>query len=953
MNLRAMRLRAFITQLQAVFCLNYWRCCRLVYLIDAHSLIYQVFHAVPMMTGPQGQPTNAIYGFTGDMNRLRKRKPEYLICVFDPPGPTFRDHLYDQYKAHRAPMPDDLYPQLAGIRKMLQAMRLPAVEVKGFEADDVMATLATKFAERGFEVAICTSDKDCRQLITDKVHIYNARRDQIFGRAELLTDWGIAPEQVIDLMTMTGDSVDNVPGIPGVGIKTAAKLLQEYKNLAGIVAAIATMKKGKLRENLEAHRQALELSRKLVTLDCNISMEIDWEGWKLQEPEAKALLDFYSECGFHRYATELRTEVAQKMEQTKKGRTLFAMGEEAEAEPIIVSAEGGLHLEEAPWETRYELIDTPAKLTRVMTELRQQKRFAIDLETSDLNPRHTEIAGIALCWKAGEAYYLALKGPADQPTLDQKEVLKKLTPLLEEPSIQKINQNIKYDLAVLHWHGIVAQGIAGDSMLASYLLQAGDRSHNLDDLSRRYLNHSPSTISSLIGEGKNQKRIDELNTADVAQYSAENADIAIRLCDVLEQEVQKHGLDKVYRELEVPLLPVLMEMEETGVRLDTKLLKEISVDFERQIKGLEVEIHRLAGREFNIDSPLQLRVVLFDELKLPKKKKTALTGEASTNQTVLEDLAAEGHELPKKIIAYRQLAKLKGTYIDALPAQIDARTQRLHCLFNQAVAASGRLSSSSPNLQNIPMRTEQGRQIRKAFLPAEGWTLLTADYSQIELRIFAHLSEDPELMKAFKEDRDIHTVVAGQVFNVPEKEVTEDQRRIAKMVNFGVLYGMSGYGLATRLGISQEEAASFIDAYFGNYPGVVAFQERVLGDARRLGYVTTIYGRRREITGIRFKSSYKNRNQPEREAINTVIQGTAADLIKLAMVHIHRRMKQEGLKAHMLLQIHDELVFESDPKDLARLGDLVKHEMLTVLELKVPLGVDVSAGPNWLETEAV
>lgn len=924
----------------------------MVYLIDAHSLIYQVFHAVPMMTGPQGQPTNAIYGFTGDMNRLRKRKSEYLICVFDPPGPTFRDHIFDQYKAHRAPMPDDLYAQLAGIRKMLQAMRIPAVEVRGFEADDVMATLAVKFAERGYEVAICTSDKDCRQLITDKVKIYNARRDQIFGRDELLADWGISPEQVIDLMTMTGDSVDNVPGIPGVGIKTAAKLLQEHKNIAGIVAAIATMKKGKLRENLEAHQQALELSRKLVTLDCNVSMEIDWEGWKLQEPEAKALLDFYTECGFHRYATELRAEVAQRMDQAKQGRTLFAMGDEEKEEPIIINPQG-LHLEEAAWEARYELIDTPAKLTRVMTELRQQKRFALDLVTTDSNPRHAEIVGIALCWKAGEAYYLAIKGPAPQPTLDQKEVLKKLTPLLEDPSIEKINQNIKYDLAVFHWHGIAVQGISGDSMLASYLLQAGDRAHNLDDLSRRYLNHSPAAISNLIGEGKNQKRIDEINTADVAQYSAEDADIAFRLCDVLEQDVEKHGLDKVYRELEVPLLPILMEMEEMGVRLDTKLLKEISVDFEQQMHGLETDIHQLAGRKFNIDSPLQLRVVLFDELKLPKKKKTALTGEASTNQTVLEDLAAEGHELPRKIIAYRQLAKLKGTYIDALPAQIDPRTHRLHCLFNQAVAASGRLSSSSPNLQNIPMRTEQGRQIRKAFLPAEGWTLLTADYSQIELRIFAHLSEDPELMKAFKEDRDIHTFVAGQVFNAPEKEVTEDQRRIAKMVNFGVLYGMSSYGLATRLGISQDEAASFINAYFAKYPGVVDFQERVLGDARRLGYVTTIFGRRREITGIRFKSSYKNRNQPEREAINTVIQGSAADLIKLAMVRIHRHMKHDQLRAHMLLQIHDELVFETDPKDLARLAELVKEEMLTALELKVPLGVDVSAGPNWLELEGV
>ncbi len=923
----------------------------MVYLIDSNSLLYQVFHAVPAMTAPNGMPTNAIYGFVGDMNRLRRRNPEYLICVFDPPGPTFRDKLYDQYKAHREPMPDDLYGQLANIRRMLAGMRIPAVEVEGFEADDVLATLAVAFAERGYEVAICTSDKDCRQLINDKIHIYNARKDTIFGEKELLEDWGITPGQVVDLQALTGDSVDNVPGVPGVGVKTAAKLLQEHKTLEGVIAAIATMKKGKLKDNLQAHQGALELSRKLVTLDRHVKLDIDWEGWKLQEPDAKTLLEFFAECGFNRYQVELRAEAAQSTAKAKKQQTLFDMGEE-EAEPVKVDPKG-LFIEEASWEAKYELVDTPAKLSGVMTELRKQKRFAIDLETTDLNPRQAKIVGIALCWKAGQAYYLAVRGPTGQPTLDETDVLKKLRPILEDPGVQKVNQNIKYDVGVLHWNGVTVQGIAGDSMVASYLLHAGERSHNMDDLSRKHLKHSPISITELIGTGKKQLKMDEVNTADVANYSAEDADVALRLCDLLEKELSEQQLDKLYRELEVPLIPVLMDMEETGVRLDSAFLKELSIDFAKQIESVQGEIFRLAGRKFNTDSPLQLREILFEELKLPKKKKTALTGEASTNQEVLEELAAEGHELPRNIIAYRQLAKLKGTYIDALPAQVDAKTNRLHCQFNQTVAATGRLSSSSPNLQNIPMRTEQGRQIRKAFLPKEGWTMLTADYSQIELRVFAHLSEDKELMQAFRNDRDIHSFVAAQVFGVAEKDVSSDQRRIAKVVNFGVLYGLSPYGLANTLGITKEEAAAFIDGYFAKYPGVVAFQEQVLEDARKQGFVRTIYGRKREITGIRPKSTYQMRTQPEREAINTVIQGSAADLMKLAMLRIHRRLKSEKIAANMLLQIHDELVLEVEPSVLKHVAEMVKHEMVHALELKVPLGVDVSAGGNWLETEGI
>lgn len=921
----------------------------MVYLIDSHSLLYQVFHAVPMMTGPAGQPTNAIFGFGNDMNRLRKRNPEYLICVFDPKGPTFRDELYDQYKAHRSPMPDDLYGQLTGIRTLLKAMRIPAVEVPGFEADDVLATLAVAFAEKGHEVAICTSDKDCRQLITDKIHLYNARKDMIFGEKELLDDWGIAPNQVVDLLTLTGDSVDNVPGIPGIGVKTAAKLLQEHQTLESILAALPTMKKSKLKENLETHQGILELSRKLVTLDTHVTLDIHWDEWKLQEPDAKALLGVYQDNGFNRFAVELRAEVAKKMAKAKKQRTLFDMGDNDDEEVVIDPQ--GLFLEEAAWQGEYELVDTPSKLTELMTTLRQQPRFVIDLITNDTNPRHAELVGIALCWQAGKASYLPLRGPAQQKLLDEKEVLKKLKPLLEDISKAKVNHNIKFDLAVLHHLGIDVQGVAGDAMIANYLLQAGERSHNLDDLSRKYLDHSPLPLSKLLTEGKVQRPIADVNTAEVAAHAAEDADIAFRLNEHLEKELAQKQLTPIYQEMEVPLISVLMDMEETGICLDVTLLENLSTDYGEQMKTLEYDIYRLAGRQFNIDSPMQLREIMFEEMKLPKGKKTAQTGEASTGQDVLEDLAAAGHELPRHIINYRQLAKLKGTYLDALPAQVDPKTGRLHCQFNQAVAATGRLSSSNPNLQNIPMRTDQGRQIRKAFVPTEGYTLLTADYSQIELRIFAHLSEDPALMQAFQENRDIHTFVAGQVFGVPEADVSSEQRGIAKTVNFGVLYGLSPYGLANTLGITQDEAASFIEGYFAKYPGVVAFQDGVLARAKDQGFVTTIAGRRREITGIRAKSSYKMRNQAEREAVNTVIQGSAADMMKYAMLRIHRRLKTEVLPARMLLQIHDELVLEARPERLDEVKEFVRHEMIHAMELKVPIDVDVSSGPNWLETK--
>jgi DNA polymerase-1 len=903
-----------------------------LYLIDAHSLIYQVFHALPAMAGPKGQPTNAVYGFVGDMLRLRNKNPDYLICVFDPPGGTFRDKLYAEYKAHREPMPNDLVQQIPIIMKALEALRIPIVQVPGFEADDALATIARQAAARGIEVFVCTSDKDCRQLLNDKIKMFNVRKETVLDEAALLADWGIKPNQVVDLLAMTGDSVDNVPGIPGIGIKTAAKLLQEHGSIEGIYAALPTMKKSKVKESLEQNRDKLADSRTLVKLVDDMPMAIDWEGWKLQEIDGPAFLALCEECGFRRFAAEVR-----KLENERQQHSLFD-------QPTAPKKE---------WDAQYHLIDTPAKFVEFLKELRQQKRFAVDLETTSLNPLQADIVGYAICWQPGTAYYLAVRGPAGSRLLDPDEVLKKLKPLLEAEDVTKINQNIKYDMLVMRRAGIALKGVVGDSMVADYLLHAGERTHNMDDMSVRYLGHEPIHIEELIGKGKNQKRMDEVDPAQVAQYAAEDADVAYRLCDLLEPQLAEQGQAELYRDLEIPLIEVLVELEWNGIKLDTALLQEISVDFAKQIDQLEKEIHQLAGHPFNVDSPKQLRQVLFEELKLPSKRETAVSGEKSTGQDVLEELAAEGHELPRKIIAYRQLAKLKGTYVDALPALVEPSTGRLHCSFNQTVAATGRLSSSDPNLQNIPMRTEQGRQIRRAFIAEEGWSLLTADYSQIELRVLAHCADDATLKQAFREDRDIHAVVAAQIFGVTEAEVTQEQRRVAKTVNFGVFYGLSAFGLAQRLGITKEEAGAFIDAYYERYPGVAEFQQKTLDATRQNGYVTTILGRRRRIQGIRERSSHRQRNQPEREALNTIIQGSAADLMKRAMLLVHRRLRRESFPARMLLQIHDELVFEVRPDAAPALAALVEAEMTGALQLDVPLKVDLGLGSNWLEVESI
>ncbi len=944
-----------------------------LYLVDAYSLIFQVFHALPEMTSPSGLPTNALFGFTKDMLFLRSKKPDYLVCCFDAPGKTFRDELYAEYKAHRAPMPDDLQLQIPLIRQMLGAMRIPIVELPGYEADDIIATLATAGAAQGMDVLLCSSDKDCRQLLSERIKIFNLRKRELFDAASLKADWGIAPEQVIDYQTLVGDAVDNVPGAAGVGAKTASKYLQDYGTIENLIAHIDDLK-GKKKENLQAFVPNLEMSRKLVTLDRHVPVPLEWERWQVQEWDGPKLRELFVNWGFRAFAEQLRVSV--RTAPAPPAARQIVQGNLFGDDPTSTPMQSAV----ADWPHEYHLVNNETDFAAFLKRLRTQKRFAIDLETTSLEPRQAQIVGLAFCFKPAEAYYLAVRGPSGEPTLDPDATLTQLKPILENASVGKVNQNIKYDWQVLLANGIRLNGIVGDSMLADYLLHAGTRNHNLDALALDHLQHRNISITELIGKG-GRRPMDRVSTAKVAEYAGEDADVAFRLCAKLEPLLEELRFKRryepealatdtqtvanasgssmyLYDDLEIPLIEVLAQIEYTGIRLDVPFLQRISKEMDAALSGLEAEIHGLAGYSFNINSVPQLREILFKQFKFKPLRKTDIGGESSTDQETLEQLARQDHphvDFLRKLLEHRKIVKLKGTYVDALPALVNPHTGRIHASFNQTVAATGRLSSSDPNLQNIPIRSEMGEQIRRAFLPEEGWLLLTADYSQIELRLLAHFSGDAALQQAFAEERDIHAMVAEQIFNVTEHHVTEAMRRAAKTVNFGVIYGISAMGLGQRLNLPVREAAQFIEQYFKKYPAVLGYQDGLLKACREQGHVATILGRRRRIEGVRAFTSYKGRNQPEREAINMQIQGSAADLIKVAMLNIHRRLQREDRQARMLLQIHDELVFELPPGEQGAIVALVHEEMTQALaeKLQVPLRVDMSVGANWLDTAEI
>ncbi len=888
------------------------------YIIDAYSLIFQVYHAIPLMTGPAGQPTNAVFGIFRDiLNLLKTRKPDALVAAFDGGGRVFRSDLFEDYKAHRAPMPEDLRPQIEPIRRVFEGFRVPVTLVEGFEADDLIATLARRGVAEGRDVVIVTADKDARQLIGPHCVLLNLRKNQFLDADGLKAEWGIRPDQVVDFLALTGDSVDNVPGVPGIGPKTATQLLEKFGDIESLLAQIDQVPGAKKQEALRASADSARLSRTLVTLSDDVPIDVTWDQLAVDGIDMPALKALCIESGFHRFLDEL----------DQYAPTPKAPGSD--------------------WDTdAYRLVDTPESFAEFLIQLDTQPRFALDTETTDLDPLRAQLVGLSFCWNPGEAWYIPVKGPLGSKTLNVEDVLDGLRPILTDPNRELVGQNLKYDLLVLNRPGLELAGPITDTMILSYLLESGERNHNLDELSRRLLDHAMIPISDLIGKGKNQRGMDQVPTEQVAAYAGEDADAAWRLDAILRPRVEAEGMGDLYATLERPLINILARMEANGVKVDIKRLKTLSDEFADRLETIKTRIFSEAGRAFNIGSGPQLRVVLYDELKLPILKKTP-KGEPSTDAEVLEQLAPR-HPLPRLIVEHRQLDKLKSTYLDTLP-RLAHSDGRIYASFNQAVAATGRLSSSDPNLQNIPARTEDGRQIRQAFIAGyEGWSLLTADYSQIELRILAHFSRDSALITAFAEGKDIHGVVASEIFGVPESAVTSDQRRVAKMVNFGVIYGLSGFGLAARLGITQSDANRFIDAYFEQYQGVADFIDATRARAQAEGRVETLLGRRRAISGIK-NTTGRNLNLAERTAVNTVIQGSAADLIKKAMIGVDAALRGSGLKARMLLQIHDELVFEAPTAEVEPLAALVRHEMTTAIPFDVPIEVDLAHGPNWLD----
>lgn len=944
-----------------------------LYIIDVFSLLFQVYHAIPPMTGPAGQPTNALYGFTRDLIQLlQQQKPDHVLCAFDSEGDGVRKDWYEQYKANRTEMPQDLTPQLAPLVEIIDAFDFPVMSLSGWEADDIIATTSRLGAEQGLDVVIVSTDKDCRQLLGERVRMFNCRKKTFFTVDDLKETWGVTPEQVVDFQGMVGDSVDNVPGVPLIGPKKATALIDQFGSLENILANADQAPGKKLRENLMTYADQALLSRKLATLNQHLDLEFDLEKLKVTHVNGGRLKELFREFGFRGFPQEIlklpvpaigidTAEDIPEEDPKRPGERQLGLFND-DGQPAKPSS-GRAALPKRVVSTTPEKIDFPAEwnppkrewkilsdaieLPEFFETLAQQEVICLDLETTSVKGMEAEIVGWAISWQPGMGYYLPVKGPEGSDLCDAEEVLATIKPILESSSVTWVNQNIKYDLLILKQHGIHPANIGVDSMIAHYLIDAGARSHKLDTIADEYLGQTTIPITDLIGKGKKQISIDQVDVQKAGEYASEDADLTLRLVKVLEKQLNEQKLWDLYWDLERPLIEILCDMESTGIRIDPEELFQQGRDLGARLEDLKSELVTLAGREFNFDSPKQLREVLFEELQLPVQKKTK-TG-PSTDQSVLEKLAPL-HPLPAKIIEYRQLAKLKSTYLDALPQLIHTETGRIHASFNQVVAATGRLSSSDPNLQNIPIRTQEGRQIRKAFLPEDGWTLVCADYSQIELRMLAEFSQDEALQLAFQQDLDIHSAVAAQIFEIDEAEVSKDQRRIAKAVNFGIVYGQSPYGLAEALQIPQGQAAEFIDDYFSQYPGVERFMEQTLEECVATGYAYTILGRRRPIQGIK-NTKGRIRNMPERTAINTVVQGSAADLIKKAMIQVASRLKQENSPARMLLQIHDELVFECPEDHLKEFVPMIKQEMETALELKVPIVVDVSTGPNWLETQ--
>lgn len=917
-----------------------------LFIIDGHAHIYAAYYA-PMkpLTAPTGEPTKAVYVFTTALLGLIEReKPDMLVVAMDSKTPSFRTAMYPEYKAHRPPMPEDMPGQIGRIEQILEAMQIPILRIDGFEADDIIGTLASQATERGVEAYICSKDKDMLQLLGPNVFTYDIKTGKKTDPDALMTEMGLRPEQFIDVLALQGDTADNVPGVPDVGPKTAIDWIKQYGSLDNLYAHADEIK-GKRGDNLRANKDKAELSRQLVIINCHAPIVFDPAAFEMSPADREKLAGLFHDLGF----TRLLTQMGLKAEDVERNT--------AETKPTAVRKGQGSLFDDSsiapPVRSagkEYILIDTQEKLNDFVKQLSSQKQFAFDTETTSIDPMRADLVGMSFSWQAHKAWYLAVRAPLGQAHLELEEVRKVIGPILADARRYKVAQNLKYDWLVLENAGMpvaTAEGAVFDTMVASYCLSPDRGSHSMDAMSRDFLGYEPIPIDALIGKGKTQRTFDQVDTQAACDYAAEDADVTWQLYEYLSKRLDAQpALKTLFEKVEMPLVEVLARMEANGVSLNTALLRRMSNEVSDSINELTDKIIALAGVPFNLDSTKQLAEILFDRLGLESIKSGKT--QRSTDAEVLEQLA-DRHDIVPLLLQYRQLVKLKNTYIDKLPLLINLRTGRVHASFNQTVTATGRLSSSDPNLQNIPIRTDLGRKIRAAFVPAhkDGW-ILSADYSQIELRLLAHFSGDAALLKAFAEDRDIHSFVASQIYGVPLEDVTGSMRSKSKAVNFGIIYGQGPFGLARSIGISQQEAKKFIDDYFARYKSIRAFMDEAVSRANKLGYAETILGRRRPIPGLDSRN-FNVRSQAERLAVNTVIQGSAADLIKIAMVNIHRRLEAEQFPVKMILQIHDELVFELPKEQVEIHSAWITREMTDAMQLKVPLKVDAAAGPSWME----
>ncbi len=911
------------------------------YLIDGSGYIFRAYYALPPLSRKSdGLPTGAVSGFCSMLFKLLEEsrsddsdnKPTHFAVIFDSARKNFRNDIYSEYKANRTEAPEDLAPQFEYIRKSVKAFNLPSIELINYEADDLIATYAKKIITAGGKVTVISSDKDLMQLVSKNIRLYDPMKSKVLGEKEVIEKFGVKPNQVVDVQSLAGDSSDNIPGVPGIGIKTASELINKYKTLDILLKKAKEIPQNKRRETLLANKDKAILSRKLVTLKDDVPVKEDVNSFILKDVQKEKLYDFLREMEFNKLlsrAIDFYGEPGDK--KIKSINPSIKLG--------TVNVKG------------YQSITNEEELDKWLNILNEQSVIAVDTETSSLNPLETDLVGISFSYAPNKACYIPL-AHKNIKGLKKEIVLKKIKPILEDPSIKKIGQNIKFDFLVLSQNNIEIKSFE-DTMLISYTLDAGSNRHNLDTLSEIHLNHKTISYKELVGTGKNKLNFSDITLDKATEYAAEDADVTLRLYNHLRTRLDEEKLNKIYEDFEKPMVKLLSKLEFNGIKVDDEYLKKLSKSFEERLKKIEKEIHSIAGKEFNIASPKQLGEIIYNELKIAKLKKTK-KGSLATSANILEDLALSGHKFPNLVLEWRQISKLKNTYSDALQDHISKKTKRVHTSFLLAATNTGRLASSDPNLQNIPIKSEEGKQIRKAFVADKKNILISADYNQIEMRILADIADVKELKKAFKNNEDIHSLTASQVFNVPINEVNEDLRRKAKTINFGIIYGITQYGLAKQISVSNQEALDFINAYFKKFPQIKDYMNSTIKICRKQGYVSNIFGRRIHLKGINDKN-FSIRSFQERAAINAPIQGSAADIIRLAMIKINKLIEEDKkFQTKMLLQIHDELIFECSEKDQEYVKKTIKEAMISISKsdhhmFSIPLEVNVNSGYNWGE----